>query len=370
MNTIPVNVTLRERLRERNNSLNILRLMLASLVIVGHAWPLTGSNTEPRLEFISHVAVDAFFVISGYLVSASRVSANLLVYTWRRILRIFPGLVVCLTITAGVAAPLAAWVAGTSLSWPSALNYVAKGSLLLNRQWGIDGTLTAVPYPNAWNGSLWTLQFEFLAYVMLAALLTLPWVRRHSTFAIPALSIVAIISWAMAPGLLNIHTNFYLSALRLGSYFLTGVAFFFLSPHIRIRPVVSAASALILIGLSFLGIAGNIGQIPLAYLLLQIGSLSTSSPFTKTDVSYGVYIYAWPIQQLLALCGSASWGVIVNSLLTLVLTLPIAWLSWTFVEKPMLRFKEVMGARKKSGGVELVTTAPQSTLASGAEPRA
>ena len=87
--------TLQERLGDRHNRLNAIRLVLASVVILGHAWPLTGAD-GPSLELLSDVAVNGFFVLSGYLIAESRVRTRLVPYLWRRFLRIYPAFLVSL----------------------------------------------------------------------------------------------------------------------------------------------------------------------------------------------------------------------------------------------------------------------------------
>ena len=85
----------------RNNSLNALRLVFASMVIVSHAWPLGGFGRDPQIGGIAvgRWAVAGFFVISGYLIASSRGRTPFLTFLWRRFLRIFPGLWVCLLVT-------------------------------------------------------------------------------------------------------------------------------------------------------------------------------------------------------------------------------------------------------------------------------
>ena len=95
------------------------------------------------------------------------------------------------------------------------------------------------------------------------------------------------------------------------------------------------------------GWADLYGQLPLAVLLLGLGASPSRNWTTRTDLSYGVYIYAYPVQQLLVLLGTASWGVAVNSLLVVLLTLPLALLSWTLVEKPALRAKAWLDPRDR-----------------------
>jgi peptidoglycan/LPS O-acetylase OafA/YrhL len=338
-------LSLHELLSGRQNSLNAVRLVLAALVVLGHAWPLTGSTAEPRLEGLSGIAVNGFFAVSGYLIAASRMNTALLAYLWRRVLRIFPAFLVCLVTIAAGFAPLAAALEGTAVSAGSAAGFVFHNALLSISQWGIMGTLAAVPYHDVWNGSLWTLSYEFLAYLAIGALLTVPWVRLRTKAIVPLLSVLAIVGWVLIEGPIHVSTNAYHDAARLGSYFLVGSAMYCLSGHVPVRRSLTAVALVAYIGLWLVGVDNLLGQLPLAYLLLVVGARPASGFTTRNDLSYGLYIYAFPTQQFLVVLGTATWGVAANSGLTLVLAAGLAWLSWRFVERPALSLKNAQAPR-------------------------
>lgn len=338
--------TLRERLGDRHNRLNAVRLVLASLVILGHAWPLTGA-AGPSLELLSDVAVNGFFVLSGYLIAESRARTTLVPYLWRRFLRIYPAFLVSLLVVAVVLAPLAAAVEGTSLDLASAAGFVLSNADLRISQWGIDGTLTRVPAPDSWNGSLWTLFYEALAYVLVGLVLSLAVAVRHARWVLPAMFLVVLVLRPLAEGPLDVTTHLYLNAARLVGYFLAGAAVWAWAGTWRPTRVQIVGAAVVYAVLTDLGRADLYGQLPLAVLLLGLGAAPSRSWTTRTDLSYGVYIYAYPVQQLLVLLGTASWGVALNSLLVVLLTLPLALLSWTLVEKPALRAKAWLDPRDR-----------------------
>lgn len=333
--------TLASRLGDRHNALNLVRLVLASSVIVGHAWPLTGSQTQPSLEFISGIAVNGFFAASGYLIAGSRVRVSFLPYLWRRILRIFPGLIVCLLVTAFGFGPLASLIEGVPYRWDSALAFVHRNALLTIHQRGIEGTLSDVPYEGAWNGSLWTLIFEFIAYLILGILLSGAWTVRRARIIVPAFFTLVVVVRILALGPLDVTTNFYLNGLRLAGYFLAGSALYFFADRIVLRPWHTAAALVIYIGLWQVDAAEMFGQLPLAYLVLSIGAARWDGFTTKNDISYGVYIYAFPVQQTLVLLDTAKHGVMFNSVLTFAITWILAWASWRYVEKPSLALKRI-----------------------------
>lgn len=330
-----------EALSDRRNTLNFVRLVLASMVILGHAWPLTGSKLSPNLEFLSGIAVEGFFIISGYLIAASRLNSNFVSFVWKRILRIMPAFWTVLVLTAVVFGPLAALIEGKAYNWLSGAGFVFKNFFLMMYQWGIDGTLTEVPYPNVWNGSLWTLSYEFLAYLAVGVLLSFKLVRSKMEYVVPALFIISVLAWALFRGPLDVSTNFYLNGARLGSYFLAGAAYFALRKYIRVSPLLLIVSIGIYALLFMFELNNFVGQLFLGYFLLAAGSYRWTSIATKNDISYGVYIYAFPVQQFFVLFGSASLGIALNVMLTLTVTICLAWLSWTLVEKPALRWKNL-----------------------------
>lgn len=340
--------TLRERLGDRHNRLNAIRLALASLVILGHAWPLTGAD-GPSLEVLSDVAVNGFFVLSGYLIAESRVRTTLVPYLWRRFLRIYPAFLVSLFVVAVVLAPLAAVLEGSSLDLASAAGFVLWNSDLRISQWGIDGTLTQVPAPDSWNGSLWTLFYEALAYVLIGLVLSLAVAVRHARWVLPALFLAVLVLRPLAEGPLDVSTHLYLNGARLVGYFLAGAAVWAWAGTWRPTWGHIAGAAAVYAVLTDLGWADLYGQLPLAVLLLGLGAAPSRGWTTRTDLSYGVYIYAYPVQQLLVLLGTASWGVAANSLLVVALTLPLALLSWTLVEKPALTAKAWLDPRDRPG---------------------
>jgi peptidoglycan/LPS O-acetylase OafA/YrhL len=128
----------------RKNALNAWRLILAVGVIFWHSWPLTGHTIgyQPVVRLLSEVWVDGFFTISGFLITASWMRRPRLKEYWTaRGLRIFPGLWVCLVVTAFVIAPVSVWIQrGSPLSVSSEVGYVLNNGVLNAYYAGIGGT--------------------------------------------------------------------------------------------------------------------------------------------------------------------------------------------------------------------------------------
>lgn len=336
--------TIGNALSGRDNALNFVRLVLASAVIVGHTWPLGGFGSS-AWEGISGAAVNGFFAISGYLIAGSRVRLSFLGYLWRRTLRIMPAFWVCLALTAFVFAPLTAAFNGERWVPGSALSYLTENALLRIGQWGIDDTLQSVPYAGVWNGSLWTLMFEFAAYLVAGAVLSVALVRRHRAVGLFFLLAAVLVILALARGPLAITTNLYLNGLRLAAFFVAGMALWSVAKKLPSTAWLGVpAIALVLATSQLPDVAYQVtSTLPMAYAVLWLGSALPVRLGVTNDLSYGIYIYAFPVQQMLAVVGAPAalgfWGYAVAAWL---LTVPLAAASWWLVEKPAMTLRRLV----------------------------
>jgi peptidoglycan/LPS O-acetylase OafA/YrhL len=337
--------TVAEAFDPRNNSLNALRLALATLVIVSHAWPIGGFGGDPKVGDLSlgGWAVAGFFAISGFLITTSRLRSSFSSYMWRRTLRIFPGLWICLLVTLLLFVPIAALAegGGDHVGPGSLLGYLASNGVLESSHQTIAGTLSGVPYPAAWNGSLWTLWFEFGCYLLLGALLVFSRLRERPAVLLGVFAGCAFVNLAQAE--FGLTLPFRLAwAADLGSYFFAGAVLCVYASRIPSSGLLVALSTAVLGGAALSDHVQAVGAMPLAYLLIWLGSvLPLQAVGRRNDISYGVYIYAFPIQQLLVLAGAAALGVLPFVLLCIVCTVPAAALSWFFVEEPAMRLKRM-----------------------------
>lgn len=306
------------------------------MVILSHAWPVGGFVGNFTVGF-GGWAVNGFFAISGYLIAGSRVRSRFLPYLWRRALRILPAFWVCLIVIAGVIAPITAATIGETYRLDSGVGYVFRNAALYMTQWGIDDTLVSVPYPGVWNGPLWTLFYEFAAYIGAGVLLSVPWLRKHGAVCSAVLFVAIVIAQQLAHGPLEVTTNLYLNGLRLGAFFVAGMFFYFMRDRIVPRSWLAPASLVVFAALFATGQAEWFGQLPFAYLMLWAGAVLPVRVGSRNDISYGVYIWAFPVQQLIVVAGLSWLGGWGTALLAFILTVPLAWASWWFVEKPAMR---------------------------------
>lgn len=308
------------------NGFDLLRLAAALLVIVHHSYLLNGDGSPP-LGFIDMgaLAVGTFFVISGYLVTGSFLrSSGVLAYMAKRCLRIFPGLLVALLLTAFVLGPAVSDLeVGRYFASPQPALYVLHNLLLYPVDYLLPGVFDRNPYPQAVNGSLWTLRLEFTAYLGVAALGATKLLRLPVVLGLVALAGAGYVVAATLPGFGSEDELFRQPGLATqnGFLFLAGAALCLWGR----RPPLWA------LALSVLLLATPVWGLGLPVVVLALGDMRV--PHLPADLSYGLYIYAFPIQQWLASIGA------LHLVTALAMTLPFAALSWWLVEKPALRFK-------------------------------
>ncbi len=313
------------------NSFDLLRLLAALAVIYDHGAPLSGHPAQRIFSTsAAELGVGAFFVISGYLVTASwRLAPDLRTFLAKRLLRIEPALVVSLLVTALVLGAFATTLPlADYLSRPQVWLYMIRNALLYPVTYELPGVFTHNPLPDQVNGALWTLRLEFSCYLGLAAL---GLAGRLDRGGVAGLALVAAVVFALLhvarPDLAAANDLLRRAdvAAMFGFLFLAGS---FLS--LRDRPVplwlAFVASPLIATPAWILG---------LPLVVVALGGLR--SVRLPGDISYGLYIYAFPLQQILATSGRLSFVA------SVAVTVPFAIASWWLVEKPALSLKPKPG---------------------------
>jgi peptidoglycan/LPS O-acetylase OafA/YrhL len=328
----------------RANALNAWRLGLALAVIVWHSWVLTGHPAPPfpLHQFATQDFVDGFFAISGFLIPASWLGhPRLRDYVLARGLRILPGMWVCLFVTAFVIAPIGVAIQSGSatnlLTSGGPLRFVLRNSAVAYVQFDIGGTPTGVPVPGVWNGSLWTLQYEVLLYIVVAVLGATGLLGRR--WLLPTALALTLAWTVLARCPLDGGTTAERLA-RLAAMFAAGALIHRFRDVIPARWSLVAVSAVIVLLANLLPDYRAIGAIPLAYAVIASGALIHNKRMNlRTDLSYGTYVYACPIQQVLVIAGLGSRNPLVFAIIATVATLPFAAMSWFLIEKPAMRLK-------------------------------
>lgn len=322
-----------------------LRLALAYAVVVSHAASVkTGQvNDEPLLALtgftLGEHAVNGFFAISGFLVTMSYDRRGWRDYVVARALRILPGLL--------AAVLLVALVFGAALTMLPFRSYLADPALWRFISITLTSFKSTLPLPGVFEanpfrfpmGTVWTLKYEIFCYigVLVAGLAGLMRARRIVLGLLAVLIIAAVAREVFAPdGGKGVET-----ALRLPLIFLSGGAAWLWRDHI----VLTRKGTLGLFAFAIL-LSGTPLYKPVLYLattsamlvLALSPALTNRLPDMKADLSYGVYLYGWPLQQaLVALVPNVSGAELL--LPSLVLTTAAAALSWYGVERPALALK-------------------------------
>ncbi|MBF4633034.1 acyltransferase [Agreia pratensis] len=347
--------TVGEAFDPRHNSLNAIRLGLAAAVIVSHSWLVNGLGLPPMVGGTDAglVAVAGFFGISGYLVTASRLrSPSLRAYLWRRFLRIYPAFLVVLVITAFVFAPLSTLVDGRStIDWLGAGKYVLSNAALFVRQLGVPNTLSNNPYPFVWNLPLWTLFYEAICYLLIGLIVSAAAGRLRGPIVGVLLGLTTFVSlgFKLAPGF--IAAPVFESAASLASFFLAGSLIHLYRHAIPSSVLLGAAAVLLAVVFAVLGVFSPLAALPTAYVLLYLSGVMTplNAIGRRNDISYGMYIYGFPVQQGLVLfLGGVTLPMWAFAVLAVVFTVPFAWASWLAIEFPASRLRGLVGRGRQS----------------------
>lgn len=335
----------------RRNSLNAIRLLLAALVIVSHAWPLGRYGSDPSFgdQNLGGWAVAGFFTVSGFLITMSgERSRTVWDYLWRRVLRIYPGFVVALVIGGFVLAPVASLLGGGRYSLAGAGQYVVRNLGLFIVSYRPTGMFDDAPFNKSLNGALWTLFFEFLCYLAVAVVIAFLPRRARPPVILGIFVAGTVIMLAVTFTDLTLSER-ALRLARLGTYFAAGAVLHQFRDRVPFSPLLTAVAAGLTVATAFTGTSQALAGLPVAYLLLS-GSmlLPLSGIGARNDISYGLYIYGFPVEQtltllLLRLHLTVPVGAYV--VLALAAALPFAWASWLLVERPAMRWKSLTAGR-------------------------
>ena len=322
----------------KNNNFDFLRFCAAMMVILAHAFPLSVGNIDNELLMLAtnrqmdfgSLGVAIFFVISGYLITKSYDRRDdFTFFVKARFLRMIPALV-CVTILSILAGafitthPLKSYI-----SDPQTLKYLINISAI-KITYALPGVFDSNIYPNAVNGSLWTIPFEVMCYVMVASLGLMRMIKGRYV----ALVFIAIMSASILTGEL---------VFSLAKYFAAGMMLYAFRENIPMNKYVALVCAVILLVSSQTSQLVNIMPIAGSYLVIYIAfnqSIRMNGFGKYGDFSYGIYVYAFPVQQIITWLNGGSMNPFVNAVITIPIVIILAALSWHLVESPCLALKD------------------------------
>lgn len=346
-------ITIEQFIKRDNNNLDLIRIMCAYFVIYAHAFalsPADGNNDilykMTLLGYVSFggVAVKTFFLISGLLVTNSLLSnGNILNYISSRFFRVFPAYAATIIITAIIFGP---WLSNFSLrdyfSYDDVWSYIFK-TLRLDVQYNlpgvfVDNTLSAV------NGSLWTIPMEIKSYFYLLLIYLTSIIFRSYKKTFIAIISIAILIEPFTPlkGHL-IAKSEDPSIYLLYPFFSAGCLLAILKNRITTSMLFTLAIAAII---AFFLSDSDKAKTALFYIFASMSLLYASSLSLirrlkiKNDISYGVYLWAFPVQQTIASLFVAS--PYVNILLSVVISSVFAYFSFKLIESPAMRLNKRM----------------------------
>lgn len=334
----------------RSNAFDLLRLVAALLVLVEHSWLLTGSGfpwLPPSAGItVGGVGLGVFFLTSGYLIVDSWLAdPSPTRFAARRALRILPLYLVVVLLTALVAGPLLSTLPpGDYLADATTRDYLAAHlfPFVFDDEFDLPGVFADAPYSSGVNGSLWTIPIEILCYVGVALLGVLGVLRSRvltSAAALVAVAVFVVVDVTGFDGSL-IPRLVGANAAPLVAFFAVGMTVRLLRPGAA-PPWPAAVAAVVLWPLTWdTPVAGTAGIALVAVLTFTVAfgaPQAVHHPTGRTDLSYGVYVLGYPVQQALMAAGVGSAAL--NLLLTVALVVPAAALTWRTIERPALRRK-------------------------------
>ena len=329
----------------RDNNLNLMRFLAAALVMVNHAFGITGHTaTEPFYRVFElgggDIGVDVFFVLSGFLVTRSWEGKPLPAFLWARCMRIYPGLWVSVLVTVILAGACFATVPRLEFwSSRSTLAYVGHNLLMLphlGARLDLPHAFTAAG--SGFNVSLWTLPLEIQMYLTLALLGVLLGIRARYLAALTLLGVGIV----LVSKLTHSSHDMLLARGRFLYFFFAGSLAYALRGRIILRSRTAATLlALVLATIAVTGVfAVRQAMLALALPYLMLWLAYVPGGFVRRwnrlgDYSYGLYIYSVPIQIGVSTLGLGTTPAL-NFGISLAIALIFAAASWHLLERRAL----------------------------------
>ena len=360
-------IALHDILERGRNNFDLVRLLAAASVILSHSFLIvSGLDSAEPLSGVSvftlgQHAVCVFFVLSGLLVAASlERNPEPSAFFAGRVLRVFPGLIVCVLFVDLVLGPAVSHLdLSAYFTSPQTWRYLLVTLSLSTGHGMLPGVFEQLPAGGDVNVSLWTLKYEMGCYMLLALLAALGLWRRP------------VLMWLGFAALVGVHllrlTEVSVSQfgvfdhiLRLSICFFIGAGAYRLRHRLRLSlpgAVVAVCAYLALWRTPAEALASYfaVGYLALCFSALPLGGLRRLC--ARADLSYGIYIYGWPVGQTLLLCAPGL-GPIELAVLSLLVAGSLAAVSWTLVEKPALALKRRLPAGAAGTRPEIPSVLP------------
>ncbi len=340
----------------KKNNLNLIQFIMAILVIYSHAFPIaTAQNGGEILKDLTeagyssgNLAVAAFFIISGFLVSASyEDSPGIFQYLLKRAFRIFPALFAVVVFSAFILGPLVTSLPLQEYLTDAGTWQYVKTVFLYPVYWELPGVFEQNLYGNSVNGSLWTIPYQFGLYLMLGIVgfLRLNKYRRVSFSMLCAF----IFAYLMRDDLFSNITQLFGMPLRdwlyLGMYFTAGMTAYSYRDSIKL----DRQGAMVSLSLMLFAWCAKEYFVSTAifgtYLILYLGYCTKHVKFPMDKLSFGIYLYGFPIQQMFTHLFGGSMDPYLNMILSIPIVLLLAYVSNRFVESPIAKLEKYISLK-------------------------
>jgi peptidoglycan/LPS O-acetylase OafA/YrhL len=331
-----------------------LRLLAAASVVFSHSFLIaTGSEASEPLSATGRVTgiygVFVFFILSGFLVTGSaKRSADLGDYFRKRFLRIAPGFVACLLLLTYAVCPFLAENGVTAFLLDPAVTsnalqtiFLHTGGLYFDNVQFYPPLNTTDFLPGVANGALWTIRLEMIGYVLVALLLGVSLLEEKrqilSVLVALAVIVIAAVYGRVVPSKWIVDLLFVLPA------FCCGIIMNWLVGLHRPRGWIALICGLGLLPAAYFHLLPEIFCYLAAYPVIWLGAVRFP-PFAWVgahgDISYGVYLYGWPVTQLIRSAVGEGWSGYQMAAIALPATAVLGYLSWHLIEKPALSYKK------------------------------
>jgi peptidoglycan/LPS O-acetylase OafA/YrhL len=335
---------------DRDNNFGFLRLLFAALVVVSHSPQLVDGNRSREILMqifgtmsFGEIAVDGFFLISGFLITKSFIeSRSTWSYLIKRFLRIVPGYLVSFWFCVLIIAPFVV-ADGSVLSAETITSQILRTLRLASPD--VPGVFQGLPYPML-NGSMWTIAYEFRCYIAAAAFGLLG--VYNPRYRLSVLVAVTTLLFLHATGAMrNVHlagAGIIGSAdqdTRFAAVFGVGALYFLYRDKVPLTGIGAMVAASLLTILLFSRHLAEpaysiLGGYLIFWFAFKIRFLRASRFNNHADISYGLYLYAFPVQNLI-IWANSNINPWILCFMTLLGASSLGYLSWTFVERPALQ---------------------------------
>ena len=325
--------------RPARNRLDLFRLLAAFTVLFIHSFPIYGLKDYgyPYMGMVGDAAVMVFFTISGYLITGSFLAASSLrQFLINRVLRIFPGLAGVTLFCISLGACVTSLPTSTYLLNPDTWKFLQNTSIYLPVP-TLPGVFTTNPIAGAINGSLWTLRIEFSMYLLVPVLAFFKLLTPQRILWVLAafwITFLHALNVKEPPLIFHMESQ---AILKYGISFMIGATLYMWRERFPLRADVAWLILALLAGSIKTPFVGYATILLIPYPTLYFGLRPSRWRFP--DISYGVYIFAFPLQQTYMHFSGHSRSVFLLPLTVLPCVILLALLSWYAIEKPALKLK-------------------------------